>query len=150
MTRSAPCRRVSPSNSQVLASPRNVLGTMLLLMPRDCGQVPAHPRKSSCDCVAAAFQGLWKITTHIWHQASPPMTLCQHQRMLFSQAHWDLSCLGPHRLYWMSSQQGNSLFPCGPKNPRLHVLLGICPSQQSTTRYLAAELQTLHSPCLQS
>ena len=32
-----------------------------------CSQVPAHPRKSSRDSVAAAFQGLQKITTHIWH-----------------------------------------------------------------------------------
>ena len=48
---------------------------------RDCGQVPARPRKSSRDSVATAFQGLWKITTHIWHQASPLTTLFQHQRM---------------------------------------------------------------------
>ena len=40
-----------------------------------------HPRKGSRDSVAAAFQGLWKITTHIWHQVSPLMTLFQHQRM---------------------------------------------------------------------
>ena len=38
-----------------------------------------RPRKSSRDGVAAAFQGLWKITTHIRHQASPLKTLFQHQ-----------------------------------------------------------------------
>ena len=43
--------------------------------------MPARPRKSSRDSVTAAFQGLWKITTHIWHQASPLTTLHQHQRM---------------------------------------------------------------------
>ena len=46
-------------------------GTVLLPMPRDCGQVPARPRKISGDSVAKAPQGLQKITTHIWHQASP-------------------------------------------------------------------------------
>ena len=69
------CRRVSPSNGRMSATPRNACWTLLLPVPRDCGQVPARPRKSSRDSVAAAFQGLWKITTHIWHQASPPMTL---------------------------------------------------------------------------
>ena len=38
--------------------PRNACWTLLLLVPRDCGQVPAHPRRSSRDYVAAAFQGL--------------------------------------------------------------------------------------------
>ena len=63
------------------AAPRNACWTLLLPVPRDCSQVPARPRNSSRDSVAAAFQGLWKITTHIWHQASPLMTLFQHQRM---------------------------------------------------------------------
>ena len=39
------------------------------------------PRKRSQDSVAAAFQGLWKITTHIWHQSSLLRTLPQHQQM---------------------------------------------------------------------
>ena len=69
------------SNGRMSAAPRNACWTLLLPVPRDCGQVPARPRKSSRDSVAAAFQGLWKITTHIWHQASPLMTLPQHQRM---------------------------------------------------------------------
>ena len=61
----------------MLAAPRNACWTLLLPVPRDCGQVPACPRKSLRDSVAAAFQGLWKITTHVWHQASPLMTLPQ-------------------------------------------------------------------------
>ena len=70
------CRRFSLSNGRVLATPRNVSGTVLLPpVPRDHGWVPARPRKRSHDRVAAAFQGLWKITTHIWHQASPLTTL---------------------------------------------------------------------------
>ena len=89
MTCSAPLRRVSWSNGWVPATPRNVHGIVLLLMPRDCGWVPACPRKSSRDSVTAAPQGLWKITTDIWHQASPLMTLFQHQRMWpFSGVCW--------------------------------------------------------------
>ena len=65
----------------MLAAPRNACWTLLLPEPRDCGQVPARPRKCSRDSVAAAFQGLWKITMHLWHQASPSTTLFQHQRM---------------------------------------------------------------------
>ena len=60
-----PLQRVSPSNGQVPATPRSACRTVLLLIPRYCGHVPARPRKSSGDSVAAAFHGLWKITTHI-------------------------------------------------------------------------------------
>ena len=58
-------------------------------VPRLARCQPA-PEKNSRDSVAAAFQGLWKITSHIWHQASPSMTLPQHQRMwLPSRVCWD-------------------------------------------------------------
>ena len=58
--------------------------------PETAARMPARPRKSSRDSVAAASQGLWKITTHIGHQASPLMTLFQHQRMwMFSGVCWD-------------------------------------------------------------
>ena len=77
------------SNGQMSAAPRNACWT-LLLVTRDCSQVPAHPRKSSRDSVATAFQGLWKITTYIWHQTSPLRTLPQHQQMwLPSGVCWD-------------------------------------------------------------
>ena len=69
------CPSASLSNGWVLAAPRNVCGTALLLIPRDCSWVPACPRKSSRDSIAAVFQGLGTITTHIWHHASPLMTL---------------------------------------------------------------------------
>ena len=75
----------------VPAAPRNIRETVLLPTPRDRGQVPTHPRKSSRGRVAAAFWGFWKITTHIWHQASPPTALFQHQRMwLLSRIRWDV------------------------------------------------------------
>ena len=74
----------------MLAAPRNACWTLLLPVPQDCSQVPARPRKSLRGSVAAVFQGLWKITTHIGHQASPLMTLFQHQRMwMFSGVCWD-------------------------------------------------------------
>ncbi|VFV35046.1 Hypothetical predicted protein, partial [Lynx pardinus] len=47
-----------------MVAPRNACWTVLLPVPRDYGQVPARPRKSSGNNVAAAFQGLWKITAH--------------------------------------------------------------------------------------
>ena len=75
LTRSAPLREGLTEQWPNVRCTRNTCRTLLLLVPRDCGQVPARLRKSSRDSVAAAFQGLWKITTHIWHQASPLMTL---------------------------------------------------------------------------
>ena len=63
-------------------------------MSRDYAWVPACPRKSSHDCVAAVFQGLWKITIHIWHQASPVTTL-------FSGVCWD----------WVTAQPLPNVFP---------------------------------------
>ena len=137
LTRSVPLPRVSLSNGQVPAAPRNVCLSVLLPMPRDCGWVPAHPRKNSRDSVAV-FQGLWKITTHIWRQASPLMSLFQHQQMwLFFGVCWDL-CL------WSSCTASTKCPPSrgttftsvaqGPLRP--HSLpLGICPSHQSTTWY---------------
>ena len=80
------CGRVSPStgrlsNGRMSAAARNARWTLLLPELRDCGQVPARPRKRSRDGVAAASQGLWKITTHAWQRASPSTTLFQHQRV---------------------------------------------------------------------
>ncbi|XP_045297289.1 uncharacterized protein LOC123578461 [Leopardus geoffroyi] len=83
--------RPSAGGSHLPAAPGNVLEAVLLLRPIDRSRVPARPRKSSRGHVAAAFQGFWKITTHIWRQASPPTALFQHQRMwLFSRIRWDL------------------------------------------------------------
>ena len=94
------------------AAPRNACGTLLLPVPRDCGQLPGCPRKSSRDSVAAAFQGLWKITTHIWHQASPITTLFQHQRCGCSLG--SAGTRWPHSLY----QQWNHFSLCGPRTSR--------------------------------
>ena len=112
MTRSAPLWKTSLSNGWVPAAPRNICRSMLLPTPRECGWVPARPRESSQDSVATAFQGLWKITTPIWHQASPSTTLFQHQQSGCSPMSTGALSLGdPHSLYQASLQQGNRLSP---------------------------------------
>ena len=61
--------------------------------------------------------------------------------------------LGPggfNSLYQMSFQQWNCFSPCGLRTSLTPLFLGICSSHQSTSRYRAAELQPLCSPCLQS
>ena len=99
----------------MLATPRNVHRTVVLPMPRDCGRVPDRPRKSSRDLVASAFQGLWKITTHIWHQASPPATLFQHQQM------WPFSGVcGDQVALTVSTKcpsSSGTAFPCVAREP---------------------------------
>ena len=124
---------------------------MLLLLPepQECCRVPAHPRKSSGDSVVAAFQGLWKITTYIWHQVSPSTTLPSTS---------ECGCLlGSAVTRWLQQSLPNVLpavellFSVWPKNlPDLTLFLGIHLSHQSTAGYGAVELQPLCSPCLQS
>ena len=149
LTRSTPCGRVSPSNGRMSAAPRNARWTLQLPVPRDCGQVPACSRKSLRDSVAAAPQGLWKITTHIWHQASPSTTLPQHQRMwLPSRVCWDQVA---STVSTECPSSSGTAFPVWPENlPDPTLFLGIRPFHQSTARYRAGELQPLRSPCLQS
>ena len=133
------------------AAPRNACWTLLLLVSQDCGQVPACPIKISQDSVAAAFQGLWEITTHIWHQSSPLTTLFQHQQMWpFSGVCWDqvastVSTKCP-------SSSGTAFPQVAREPPRPHSVSGDSPfpPEHYQTRYGAAELQTLPSPCLQS
>ncbi|XP_047706423.1 dehydrogenase/reductase SDR family member 12 [Prionailurus viverrinus] len=99
--------------------PGTFLGPVLLPMPRDCSLVPARSRKSSRDSVAATFQGLWKVTTHIWHQPSPLTTLFQHQRMwLFSRAHWGLAFGGPTQPLPGVLPSGEPPLPVWPEEPR--------------------------------
>ena len=98
-----------PNNDRMSAVPRNACWTLLLPEARECGRVPARPRKSLRDSVAAAFHGLWKITTHIWHQASSLTPVPANVT-----AFWGL--LGPggfNSLYQMSFQQWNCFSPCG-------------------------------------
>ena len=81
LTRSAPLWEDLTEQWPNAGSTQESSVTLLLPKPRDCGRVPARPRKRSRDSVAATFQGLWKITTHLWHRASPITTLFQHPRM---------------------------------------------------------------------
>ena len=147
LTRSSPLQSILLSNGRMLATPRNVHGTCCCRC-QDCSQVTVHPRKSSQDSVAAVFQGLWKITTHIWHQASSLTTLFQHQRMRpFSGVCLDQVASQPLPNVLPAVER---LLPVWPeKLPDPTLLLGICPSHQSTTRYCGVEFQILHSPYLQ-
>ncbi|VFV26822.1 Hypothetical predicted protein [Lynx pardinus] len=105
---------------------------MMLPVPRNCGWVPVRPRKRSRDGVAAAFQGLWKITTPIWHQASPLTTLSST-----SECGHSLGSAGPR----------NRFSPCGLRTFQTP----LCSWGFAVpTRYRATELRTLCSPCLQS
>ena len=101
------------------------------------------PPKKMQDSVAAAFQGLWKITGTRLHPQRPcsSTSKCGH-----------LPASAGTR--WLQQSLPNvppavePLFPMWPEIlPDPTLFLGIRPSHQSTTRYLAAELQTLHSPC---
>ena len=101
----------------MLAAPRNVCRTMLLPMPKDCGQVPAHPRKSLQDSVAAAFSG--SMENHNTH-LTPGFTL---NDLVPAPANvallWGL--LGPggfNSLYQMCFQQWNHFSLCGPRTSR--------------------------------
>ena len=115
---------------------QDICRTMLLPMPGDCSQVSVHPRKISQDSVAAAFQGLWIITAHIWHQASPLATLFQHKQMwLFSWVHWGLDIGVPTQPLQVSSQQCNQLLHVALRPPDSTLFLGIHPSHQRTTRH---------------
>ena len=113
-------------------------------------QLGACPRKSTRDSVAAAFQGLWKITTHIWHQASPLTSLFQHPQMwLFCRVCCDLWCGMVAQPLPNVLPAGNRLSPRGLRTPLIPLYVPRDssfppePHQVST-----AEFQTLHSLCL--
>ena len=70
--------------------PGMLAGPCCCRCPETAARCQPSSEKSLRDSVAAAFQGLWKIITHIWHQASPLRTLFQHQQMWpFSGVCWD-------------------------------------------------------------
>ena len=103
------------SNGLILAAPRYTHWTLLFLVPQDCSQVQAHRRKCLQDNVAAASQGLWKITTHIWHQTSPLMTLPQHQGMWPSSGvSWDQVA---SIVSAKCSSHSGPTFPCVTREP---------------------------------
>ena len=98
------------------AAPKNARWALLLLVPQDCSQVPARPRKSSRDGVAAAFQGLWEITTHL----APGFTLNDLVPAPANVAAFR-GLPGPggfNGLHQMSFQQWDRFSPCGPRTSR--------------------------------
>ena len=135
------------------AAPRNACGTLLLPVTQDCGQVPAHPRKSSRDHVATAFQGLWKMTTHIWHQPSPLTTLFQHQRMWsFSGVCWDQVASTVSTVSTKGLSNSGTTFPhVAQEPPRPHSVPEDLPFPPEHRQILSCRVaDSLSSPCLQS
>ena len=99
------------------------------------------PRQSPRDCVAAAFQGLpepqhtWRTSTHIWLQAFPLTSLFQHQQMwFFSRVCWDICLWGSCTASFKCPPNRGTASPCVAQG-LCSLLLGICPSHQSTARY---------------
>ena len=98
--------------------PGTFVGPYLLLMPRDCSFMPVCPRERSRDCVAAVFQGLWKITTYIWCQASPLTAFFHHRGMwLFSWVCWHLCLWGAAQPLPNVLPAGELPLPAWPKDP---------------------------------
>ena len=147
MTHSAPLWRVSRRNDRMPAAPRNVHRTVLLLKPRDCGQVPAGPIKKFTRQCNSSISGIMENHNT---QLAPSFTLNDLVPAPANAAVlWGL--LGPGCLKPLPNvlPAVEPLFPVWPKNlPDTTLLLGIRPSHQSTARYVAVELQTLCSPCL--
>ena len=153
MTHSAPLweglTKQWPNNGRMSATPRNAYWTLMLPEPQDCGQVSACPRKSSQDSIAAAFLGLWKITTHIWHQTSPLTTLFQHQQM------WP-----PSRVCWgqvastvstkCPSSSGTTFCCVVREPPGPHCAPGDLPFPPEHHQVSSCGVVALCSPCLQS
>ena len=123
-------------------------------MPRDCRWVPACPRKSTHDCVAAACQPFrdYGKSQHTSGARLHPQRPCSStsECSCSPRSTGALPVGRPHSLYQMSSQQGHHLSLCGPKTPGLHSAPGIRPSHQSTSTYQTAEFQTLRSPFIES
>ena len=130
------------------AAPRNACWTVLLSVPRDCGQFLGHPRKSLQDSVVAAFQGLWKIKTYIWHQASPLTTLFPHQRMWpFSGVFWDQVASAVSTKCLSSS---GSAFPHVAKLPGSHSIPGDSPFPPEHCQLASCGVvDSMCSPCSQ-
>ena len=103
------------------------------------------PQKKFARWCSGSISGiLANHNTH--HQASPLTTLFQHQQLLFSGVCWGQVASQPLPNVLPAVEP---LLPMRPENlPDPTLLLGIRPSHQSTSRYRAAEFQTLRSPCL--
>ena len=107
------------SHGWVPTTPRNVWGIVLMLMPRDRSWVPACPRKCSLNHVAAAFQRLSKITTHIGARLHPQRPYSSTRECGCSpRSTGTFACewwWQAHSFYQMSSQQDP--LPVWPKDP---------------------------------
>ena len=94
--------------------PGTLAGPCCSRCPETAARCQPAPEKV-CESVAAEPQGLWKITTHIWHWALPSMTLFQHQQMWpFSGLCWDQVALTVSTKCPSSS---GTAFPRGAREP---------------------------------
>ena len=72
-----PSERGSHEQWPVLATPRNICRTETQRL-RPGASPPQEKFARQCN---SSVSGIMEVTTHIWHEASPPTTLFQHQRM---------------------------------------------------------------------
>ena len=123
--------------------------TLLLPVPQDSGQVPARPPKRSRDSVASAFQGPWKIATHIWHQSSSSATFPQHQQTWLpsgvcrDQVASTVSTKCP-------SSSGTAFPHVAREHPGPHSVPGDSPFPPEHCQVSSCRVAAFGSPCLQS
>ena len=112
------------------------------------GASPPPPPKLG-DSVASAFQGPWKIATHIWHQASPLTILPQHQRMwLPSGVCWDQVA---STVSTKCPSSSGTAFPCVAREPPgPHSVPGDSPFPPEHCQVSSCRVAAFGSPCLQS
>ena len=102
---------VSPNNIQFPVTLRNIHGTMLLPMPRDCSSVPACPRKSSHNHVAAAFQGIENQNTHLAPGFILNILVSAPENVVTLQICWDLCLSGGHTASTKCPPSRGTAFP---------------------------------------
>ena len=105
------------SNGRMSAAPRNARWTLLLPVPRDCGQVPARPRKKFRRRCSSSVSGI--MENHNTRLA-PGFTLHDLVPAPVNVAAFR-GPLGPggfNSLHQMSFQQWNRFSPCGLRASR--------------------------------
>ena len=104
------------SNGRMSAAPRNAPWTLLLLVPRNCSQVPARPQNIVRQCSLSVSGNMDNYNTHLapgftFNNLAPaPANVAAFQGLL-----------GPggfNSLYQMSFQKWNRFSPCGLRTSR--------------------------------
>ena len=116
MTRLDLLGEVSRSNGQVLAAPRNVRGTVLVPMPRDCGWGPLAQKKFTRSCSSSISGIMENHNTHLVPGFTLNGLVPAPANVVVLQGPLR-ACRRPHSLYPLSSQQGTAS-PLWPENPQ--------------------------------